>query len=211
MVCGCFLLVIDPSWAMTRVFFTSQESVEKELIRLIDESHSSIEMALFRFASRPLAAALARARARNVRVRILLDGHAEANDKASQAALAIAGGELRRLDGKRGSSQGIMHHKFVLFDRRKVVTGSFNWTSGAEHVNYENALLTDDANVVSSYSREFERLWDRAIEAWAGAPEMSSPSAARKSRTISSSSSAAKKTSTTAKKKKRRRKKTKAS
>ena len=27
------------------------------------------------------------------------------------------------LDGKRGEKQGIMHHKFVCFDRRRIVTG----------------------------------------------------------------------------------------
>src|ERR1019366_8036209 len=57
------------------------------------------------------------------------------------------GGEVRVLDGKRGGTQGIMHHKFVLFDRERVVTGSFNLTAGAEHVNYENALLTANTGV----------------------------------------------------------------
>jgi phosphatidylserine/phosphatidylglycerophosphate/cardiolipin synthase-like enzyme len=147
---------------MTRAFFTSQESVEKELVRLIDKSHSTIDMALFRFASRPLALAIGRARARHVRVRIVLDGHSEAEGRNNSLEIAFATGEVRRLDGKRGGTQGIMHHKFVLFDKERVVTGSFNWTAGAEHVNYENALLTDNSNVVAAYGREFERLWGRA-------------------------------------------------
>ena len=147
---------------MTRAFFTSQESVEKELVRLIDGSHSTIDLALFRFASRPLALAISRARSRHVRFRIVLDGHSEQEGKSNALGIAFVRGEVRLLDGKRGGSQGIMHHKFVLFDRQRVVTGSFNWTSGAEHVNYENALLTDSSGVVAAYGKEFERLWDRA-------------------------------------------------
>jgi phosphatidylserine/phosphatidylglycerophosphate/cardiolipin synthase-like enzyme len=155
-------MVVYPSWAVTRVFFTSQESVETELVNLINESHSTIDLALFRFASQPLALAIRRARDRHVRLRLVLDGHPEAEGKTNTVGLAFVAGEVRRLDGKRGGSRGIMHHKFVLFDQARVVTGSFNWTAGAEHVNYENALLIDDSSVVTSYSQEFERLWERA-------------------------------------------------
>src|SRR5476649_375899 len=95
-------------------------------------------------------------------MRLVLDGHSEADGKGNNLAIAFAAGEVRRLDGKRGGTQGIMHHKFVLFDKERVVTGSFNWTAGAEHVNYENALLTDSSSVVAAYGREFERLWERA-------------------------------------------------
>src|SRR5258706_3026782 len=59
--------------------------------------------------------------------------------------------------------RGVMHHKFAVFDRKKVVTGSFNWTPGAEHANYESALLIDDAGTVSAYGREFKTLWRRAL------------------------------------------------
>src|SRR5437762_875180 len=95
--------------AMTRAFFTSQESVEKELVRLIDGSHSSIDMALFRFASRPLALAIARAHARHVRLRIVLDGRSEEEGKSNALGIAFVRGEVRVLDGKKGGASGIMH------------------------------------------------------------------------------------------------------
>jgi cardiolipin hydrolase len=119
-------------------------------------------MALFRFSSEPLARAIRRARARNVHLRLVLDGHPEAEGNHNALGIAFAPGEVRRLDGKHGGAQGIMHHKFVLFDKSRVVTGSFNWTAGAEHINYENALLTDSSSVVTSFGQEFERLWGKA-------------------------------------------------
>ena len=57
-----------------------------------------------------------------------------------------------------------MHHKFALFDRKEVATGSFNWTPGAEYANYENALMIDDSGTVEAYNREFEMLWQRALK-----------------------------------------------
>ena len=161
-IVGWLLFLASPLNAMTRVFLSSQESVEREMVRLIDQSRSSIDLAVFRFSSRPLALAVSRARSRHVRLRIVLDGRSEAEGKDDNLGIAFVRGEVRRLDGKRNGTQGIMHHKFVLFDRARVVTGSFNWTSGAEHVNYENALLTDASSAVSAFGREFERLWERS-------------------------------------------------
>jgi phosphatidylserine/phosphatidylglycerophosphate/cardiolipin synthase-like enzyme len=160
---------------MTRAFFTSQESVETELVSLIDNSQSTIDLALYRFESQPLAQAISRARARHVRMRLVLDGHSEAEGKNNTLGIAFVAGEVRRLDGKKGGTQGIMHHKFVLFDQKSVVTGSFNWTAGAEHANYENALLTDSPEVVAAYGQEFERLWERAVEIDPGSVGIDSP------------------------------------
>jgi phosphatidylserine/phosphatidylglycerophosphate/cardiolipin synthase-like enzyme len=168
-------MTVTPARATTRVFFSSQESVESELVHLIDESQSTIDLALFRFESQPLAMAISRARARHVRLRLVLDGHREADGKTNTLGIAFVAGEVRRLDGKRGGTQGIMHHKFVLFDNASVVTGSFNWTAGAEHSNYENALLIDDSVVVTSYNQEFERLWNRAKEMDPGSSEQVQP------------------------------------
>jgi len=174
-LCCGLALASGPAGAVTQAFFTSQESVEKELVRLIDNAYTSIDMALFRFASRPLAQALARARVRGVRIRLILDGHPEAERGTEGLGMRLAAVEVRRLDGKRGGTQGIMHHKFVLFDQGRVVTGSFNWTAGAEHANYENAILTDNAGVVAAYGREFERLWSRATPLTPGFSSFDSP------------------------------------
>ena len=124
------------------------------MVGLIERAGASIDVALFELRSARLAGALARAKERGVRIRLILD--------AEHAKQDLAAGEVRLLGGKKGSGRGIMHHKFALFDRQKVVTGSFNWTPGAEHANYENALLIDDADTVSAYGREFETLWRRA-------------------------------------------------
>src|SRR5579864_6473043 len=152
----CLSVLVWPAWGATQVFFTSQESVETEMVRLIEQAHSSIDLALYEFRSANLADAVRRAKARGVRVRVVLDSSRREQD--------LVAGEVRWLGGKHEGGRGIMHHKFVLFDQDRVVTGSFNWTPGAEHANYENALLIDDANTVQAYAGEFETLWRRASE-----------------------------------------------
>src|SRR5437016_896947 len=69
----CPLLLAYPVAAGTRAFFTSQESVEQRLVQLIDESHSSIDMALFELRSGGLVRALEGAQGRGVHLRLVLD------------------------------------------------------------------------------------------------------------------------------------------
>ncbi len=153
----CLLCLVVP-WVFiegeTRVFFSSRESVEKELLRLIAHSRVSIDMALFELRSPALAQALARARARGVATRLVLD--------ASRGRRDLHDEPVRWLGGKRRSGRGVMHNKFALFDQLCVITGSYNWTPGAEYSNYENVLRTNDPNVVEAYRQEFESLWLQA-------------------------------------------------
>jgi phosphatidylserine/phosphatidylglycerophosphate/cardiolipin synthase-like enzyme len=158
-LCLALGTLASPLSAATQAFFTSKESVEDEMVRLIEQSRTSVDMALYELRLPPLIHALDQAKSRGVRIQLLLD--------ISQRGKDLSTGEVRWLGGKNNGGRGIMHHKFVLFDRQKVVTGSFNWTPGAEHVNYENALLIDDPETVKSFSEEFDTLWQRGL---AGAP-----------------------------------------
>jgi cardiolipin hydrolase len=52
-----------------------------------------------------------------------------------------------------------MHHKFALFDRLRLLTGSYNWTRSAADVNHENVLVSDDPRLVQPFCRAFDDLW----------------------------------------------------
>ncbi|MGD1435375.1 phospholipase D-like domain-containing protein [Escherichia coli] len=54
-----------------------------------------------------------------------------------------------------------MHDKFMVFDRRAVLTGSFNFSASADSRNAENVVLISGAPAVTeAYVNEFSRLWD---------------------------------------------------
>ncbi|MBW5329203.1 DUF1669 domain-containing protein, partial [Escherichia coli] len=53
-----------------------------------------------------------------------------------------------------------MHDKFMVFDRRAVLTGSFNFSASADSRNAENVVLISGAPAVTeAYVNEFSRLW----------------------------------------------------
>lgn len=53
----------------------------------------------------------------------------------------------------------LMHHKFLIIDSKVVMTGSYNFTFGAENSNKENVILIDNNQlVVDSFMFEFETL-----------------------------------------------------
>jgi phosphatidylserine/phosphatidylglycerophosphate/cardiolipin synthase-like enzyme len=64
-----------------------------------------------------------------------------------------------RLDGLEGQ----MHHKVIIVDGRTVVTGSYNFTNGAERYNEENLLIIHDEALAEIYEAEFGRIYARAI------------------------------------------------
>ena len=59
----------------------------------------------------------------------------------------------------RTNKEYLMHHKFLVVDREKVITGSFNWTSHATTANNENMIITNNPQIVRPYVDEFDRLW----------------------------------------------------
>jgi phosphatidylserine/phosphatidylglycerophosphate/cardiolipin synthase-like enzyme len=140
------------------VHFSPNGNVRQELIHAIQHSWKQIDVAVYHITSLDLARALASAHAR-IPVRVLTDREkAEANGTA-----------LKILREKRVAvrtlgvvGQSLMHHKFAVFDRRLVATGSYNWTQTAERANFENLVFLDDPDAVARFQREFDRLWSQA-------------------------------------------------
>ena len=54
-----------------------------------------------------------------------------------------------------------MHHKFMIIDGKKTLTGSYNWTRSAEEKNKENVVLISDVKTATSFQVEFDQLWEQ--------------------------------------------------
>jgi len=67
-----------------------------------------------------------------------------------------------------------LHHKYAIVDATNtasdplVVTGSHNWSNGAETRNDENTLIIHDAIVANIYLQEFEARWAGLLDAVEG-------------------------------------------
>ena len=52
-----------------------------------------------------------------------------------------------------------MHHKVIVIDGKKVITGSYNFSKSANKKNDENIIIIDNADIANQYLDEFKRLY----------------------------------------------------
>jgi len=139
----------------TRVIFSPKGGSSKELARLIKVAKKEIVAAVYAFSSKYLGQALYAALKRGVKIRIILAGANARKAYSIDEWLAGEGIEVRYITVKGGN----MHHKFMLIDGKRLISGSYNFTNESEFRNYEAAIFTNHKGLIQSFTAEFERLW----------------------------------------------------
>ena len=124
------------------------------LLELLSETRRSLDLAVFTLTDDRLSKAILDLHRGGVAVRILTDDD-KANDRGSDVRALARAGVPVRLD----RSEHHFHHKFAVFDRARVVTGSYNWTRGAAEHNRENFLIAEDPALVRGFSEAFDAIW----------------------------------------------------
>jgi phosphatidylserine/phosphatidylglycerophosphate/cardiolipin synthase-like enzyme len=151
---GLFQAPVDA--AETEAYFSPEEGIKEIILKEVEASTSTIDLAILEITSPDMARALLNAKQRGVKVRIIADSR-HANSKPSQITYLIRGGIPVKVLG--GAKKGVMNHRFVILDGARVITGSYGWTEASERWNYENILVLEKSEAVTSYQKEFERLW----------------------------------------------------
>ena len=139
------------------------------LADFLDASASSLDIAIYdlKLDGEPagrLRRAINDARSRGVAARMVYN-----QDHASQRPLPPPGfvdhDFLRSIAASSRAVPGVpdlMHHKYVVRDRRSIWTGSTNWTNDS-WTREENVIIClDDETVAAAYSANFEELWEDA-------------------------------------------------
>jgi mitochondrial cardiolipin hydrolase len=139
---------------VAEALFEPRQNCAARLRSLIAESAASIDVCVFTFTDDTLARAILDAHGRGLKVRLITDDEKSLDPGSDVFRLRDAGIAVRF-----DVSLDHMHHKFAVFDRRLLVTGSYNWTRSAAENNHENILITDQARLVRAFHDEFERLW----------------------------------------------------
>jgi phosphatidylserine/phosphatidylglycerophosphate/cardiolipin synthase-like enzyme len=135
--------------------FTPGDGPLNAIIQQIQKARGSIDVCVYTVTDDRISRALLDAHRNGVRLRVVGDDD-KALDAGSDMERLSAAGIPVRLD----RSEAHMHHKFAVFDRLRLVTGSYNWTRSAAEHNHENVLVSDDARLVQPFSRAFDALWD---------------------------------------------------
>lgn len=144
--------------------------VGDKIIEVMNTARRSVLIDVAHFNSRSIADALiALHRARpQVKIEVLVDLGEFSDGKSRVKDLERAGIEVRykvySLVWLHPRSQ-LMHHKTMVVDEARVVTGSYNWSDTAESSNYENIIVLEghasrNRAAAAAFVAEHRKLWD---------------------------------------------------
>jgi phosphatidylserine/phosphatidylglycerophosphate/cardiolipin synthase-like enzyme len=153
-------------------YFSPQGGIRDAWIRAVHAAEESVEIAMFSFYSRPIADALVElqkiAAKKGIKIRLVLD--------AGQASLAKFDGvpvgkwfaqqgfDVRLNAGPHDDGDPMyekQHSKFILVDRKFLMTGSFNASDNADQNSFENDNASDDPTDIAGYVWFFEQIFAR--------------------------------------------------
>ena len=138
----------------SKAYFSPGETPLRQIVGLLGGARQSCDICVFTITDDRIAEAIGDCHRRGVLVRIISDDE-KAFDRGSDIHDLQKQGVRVRVD----HTPHHMHHKFAIFDRRVVATGSFNWTRSASDENQENLVVCDHPPLVSRFLAEFEELW----------------------------------------------------
>ncbi|KAF4526722.1 hypothetical protein B566_EDAN015754 [Ephemera danica] len=130
----------------------------------LESAETSIDICMYIFTSRKLTEAILRViKERQCRVRILIEASMILKEPDRAKELYNEGVILHatKISIK---DLGFMHHKFAIVDNKLVMAGSFNWTRQASMGNYDNVIVSNSAQLVTPFVKEFDRLWTTLSE-----------------------------------------------
>ena len=138
-----FILFVNV-FAQESVYFLPKQSAQAkaEIISLIDNAKNNIDIAMYNFKYRAFAKALEKAALRGVDVKLF---YFKKKLKLSK--------NIKALKVKKK-----LHTKIAIFDKKKVVFGSLNWTKDSFKKNYEVMYITDKKGIVKKFNNFFNSI-----------------------------------------------------
>lgn len=144
-----------PKTQHSHAYFSPGPQCRAKIIECLHRATKAVDICVFTITDNHISEALKSVHKRGVKVRIISDNH-KSEDRGSDIEHLADFGIPVRIDNTRFH----MHHKFALFDRETLLTGSYNWTISAADVNNENIVILEDSGTVRSFIKEFDRLWN---------------------------------------------------
>ena len=137
--------------AHIEAYFTPGTECEDRIIAELGRA-DKIDIAVYSITNPKIANAIIAAHRRGARVRIVTDRTMARHKSSMIDELAAAGIPVRT-----NRRHKIEHNKFAVFDNRRMVTGSYNWTTTATKYNSENCIFLP--HPAQEYTKRFEVLW----------------------------------------------------
>jgi phosphatidylserine/phosphatidylglycerophosphate/cardiolipin synthase-like enzyme len=135
--------------SVTTCFTPAQDCVNL-IVGTLNNAQSQIRLQAYGFTSPPILSALVAAERRGVDVVIILDKSDDiaSPDRSDHGAEFVARAGIPVFIDYRPA---IAHNKVIVVDKHIVVTGSYNFTGGAEHRNAENVTVIASTKVAGQF------------------------------------------------------------
>lgn len=133
---------------------------EELLLAAVQRAQKEVLVACYSFSRRSLADALIEKAGQGITVRIKMDaGQAQSEPcEETVAKLQSSAADLRLISMP---EKRAMHNKFVVIDRRWVLTGSYNFTTAATDGNWENIVQIESPDVAERFAKEWQKIANR--------------------------------------------------
>lgn len=138
--------------AQVSVCFTPGQDCESEVLAFIYSAKQRIRVQAYSFTLYKIAHALVAMKNRGVDVQVIMDKSQFQCGQFSQAAYLIQNG----IPVFNDNNLNIAHNKIIIVDGERVETGSFNYTSSAEHYNAENLVFLDNRDIANQYIKNWQ-------------------------------------------------------
>lgn len=145
------LVWFGQAFADLRVYFSPGDAPSEALVSLINNARHEVWVLAYAFTDKEISQALEKARARGVEVLVVMDYAFNRSSKYSVAKELADHNVPVFFDREHPTA----HNKVMIFDKKVVATGSYNYTTTA-HRNSENLLIiSEDQKVVRAYISNF--------------------------------------------------------
>ncbi len=137
-------------------------NIDRAFLALIDSAKKTLDIAVYRLAHQAIIAALQRACARGVAVRVVTDQSSVEEFFSEYSQLQALPCLTLKTDinaDARERFDHTMHHKFAVIDGAIVWTGSLNWTDREIFFDANNALIVRDERLAQIFTAEFEEMF----------------------------------------------------
>lgn len=135
---------------------TAPTPMEQALLALVDGAQDSVRAALYALNRASVRDALLAAHGRGVRVQVVADDDAYAEDEYHPHFRALEQAGIPLVLDHRSS---LMHNKFLVVDGQVVWTGSTNMTDTGFTYNHNNSLVITSTQVAYAYNLEFHEMF----------------------------------------------------
>jgi phosphatidylserine/phosphatidylglycerophosphate/cardiolipin synthase-like enzyme len=129
------------------VCFSPKGNCAQQIISAIFQAKKQILVQAYSFTSVPISQALVDAKNRGIDVEVLLD---KSQLRGRNSVLNYL--EAQKIPTLIDYVPAIAHNKVMVIDGGTVITGSYNFTAGAEYRNAENLLIIHDQDLAKKYT-----------------------------------------------------------